>query len=455
VEKIKFVSDRAIFWIGSIGAIATISLVHTVTIAATAPEIANTARAITVKISEPGSQGSGVILQHQGNVYTVLTAAHVVRDKSLQYTVATPDSQKYALVKDSIRLAKSSIDLAVVKFSAATNYPTAKLGNCNLLSEGMDLYVAGYPVPTKAITDSVFVFRPGTVSANSNKTFANGYSLVYSNDTLPGMSGGAVLNKDGELVAIHGRGDREINTSGDAGVKTGYNLGIPINRFAAIASNLGVNLSQKVAAIPQTTTPKADDYYILAWQKSDEGNYRGALAEFDRAIQLKSNYAAAYNDRGLLKEFKLNDIQGALSDYNRAIQSDAKYAGAYINRANLKEVRLNDYRGALVDYDRGIELNPNLAAAYYNRGELKQRMKDYRSALSDYNRAIQLDSEDAQAYGNRGYLKYEKLGDRSGGIQDMKKAARIFRERKPTSSNVENYKNAMGQLKQWGIADEY
>jgi regulator of sirC expression with transglutaminase-like and TPR domain len=449
------VSTKAIFWAGSIGVTAAIPLVNIMTIAATAPEIANTAKAITVKIAEPGSQGSGVILQHQGNVYTVLTAAHVVKNKSPQYTIATADGHKYPIVKDSIRLAKSSIDLAVVKFSTATNYPTAKLGDCNLLSEGMDLYVAGYPVPTIAITDSVFVFRPGTVSANSNKTFEKGYSLVYSNDTLPGMSGGAVLNKDGELVAIHGRGDREVNASGDTGAKTGYNLGIPINRFAAIASNLGVNITQKIAAIPQNTTPKADDYYILAWQKSDVGNYREALAQFDRAIQLKSNYTAAYNDRGLLKEFKLNDIQGALSDYNRAIQSDAKYAGAYINRANLKEVRLNDYRGALIDYDRGIEFNPNLAAAYYNRGELKQRMKDYRSALGDYNRSIQLDPEDAQAYGNRGYLKYEKLGDRPGGIQDMKKAARILRKRKPTSSNVESYQNALGQLRQWGIADEY
>ena len=447
--------NKPICWAGLVCAATTIPIVQIITIAATAPESANTAKAITVKISEPGSQGSGVILQHQGNIYTVLTAAHVVKNKRLQYTIATSDGQKYPIVNDSIRIAVTNIDLAVVKFRAATNYPITKLGNCNTLSEGMDLYVSGYPVPTKTITDSVFLFRPGTVSANSNKTFEKGYSLVYSNDTLPGMSGGAVLNKDGELVAIHGRGDREINTSGDAGAKTGFNLGIPINRFATIASNLGVNLTQKVAAIPQNTAPKADDYYILAWQKSDAGNYQGALADFDRATHLKPSYVAAYNDRALLKEYRLKDIQGALTDFNRAIQLDPKYANAYINRANLKEIRLNDYRGALIDYDRGIKLNPNLAAAYYNRGELKQRMKDYRSALADYNRAIQLDPDDAQAYGNRGYLKYEKLNDRAGGIEDMKKAARLLRAEKPTATNVEKYKDAIGQLKQWGIFDEY
>jgi hypothetical protein len=38
------------------------------------------------------------------------------------------------------------------------------------------------------------------------------------------MSGGVVLNSDGELVAIHGRGDRD-----NKDVKTGFNLGIPID----------------------------------------------------------------------------------------------------------------------------------------------------------------------------------------------------------------------------------
>lgn len=65
------------------------------------------------------------------------------------------------------------------------------------------------------------------------------------------MSGGAVLNQNGELVAIHGRGDREKNAQGEFGQKTGFNLGIPVNRFATIASNLGVNLRETVPPIPQ------------------------------------------------------------------------------------------------------------------------------------------------------------------------------------------------------------
>ena len=65
------------------GAAATIPLVQMAATAATAPEINKIAAAITVQITEPNSQGSGVILQRQGDVYTVLTAAHVVKSKNV------------------------------------------------------------------------------------------------------------------------------------------------------------------------------------------------------------------------------------------------------------------------------------------------------------------------------------------------------------------------------------
>ncbi len=55
-------TNQSALWASLIGIGLTVPLVQTVSIAATAPEIAKTAKAITVQISEPGSQGSGVIL---------------------------------------------------------------------------------------------------------------------------------------------------------------------------------------------------------------------------------------------------------------------------------------------------------------------------------------------------------------------------------------------------------
>ncbi|WP_310485539.1 tetratricopeptide repeat-containing serine protease family protein [Chamaesiphon sp. VAR_48_metabat_403] len=372
-------SSRISLWTGLIGVGATVALVQPA-VAKTPVEIAKTARAITVLITEPDSVGSGVMLQRQGDIYTVLTAAHVVKNKGkVVYKITTPDDLKYDIISSSIRSAPGSIDLAVVKFKSTTSYPIAKLGNCNMLESGMDLFVAGFPGTSKAITELVFVFREGKVSANSNKTFENGYSLIYSNDTLPGMSGGAVLNSDGELVAIHGRGDRDTS-----GAKNGFNLGIPVNRFATVASNMGVELVAKVAPIPQNTTLNADDYFALAVQKYRKRDIQGALADYNQAIAINPKYASAYNNRGDLKRYKLNDVQGALIDYNQAIALNPKYASAYNNRGDLKYEDLNDVQGAMTDYNQAIALNPKEALFYYRRGILKyHKLKDVRGAFSD------------------------------------------------------------------------
>ena len=343
-------SSKIFLWSGIIGVGASIALVQpNIAAAKSAVEIADTAKAITVMITKSNGVGSGVILQQQGDIYTVLTAAHVVKDK-VSYKITTSDDRSYAVISNSIRAASGNIDLAVVKFKSTTKYPTAKLGNCNILKSGMDLYVGGFPGTSIAITAPEFMFREGKVSANSNKTFEKGYSLVYSNDTLPGMSGGAVLNSDGELVAIHGRGDRD-----ESGAKNGFNLGIPINRFATVVSNMGVQLDGQVAAIPQNVAPKADDYIASAAQKYEKGEYQGSLADLDRAIQLNPNFANAYKSRGTLKE-RLQDTQGALADYNRAIQLDPSYAIAYAWRDIIKYTRLNDRAGAIADMQQAARL---------------------------------------------------------------------------------------------------
>jgi tetratricopeptide (TPR) repeat protein len=502
-------SSRISQWIGLIGVAATIPLVQTVAVAKSQADVAETARTITVLITSPSGQGSGVILKQEGDIYTVLTAAHVVK-KKVSYKITTPDERQYEVISSSIVSAPGDIDLAVVKFKATTKYPTAKLGNCNILTRGMDLYVAGFPGTDRAITSTILIVREGKISANSNKTFDKGYSLIYSNDTLNGMSGGAVLNSNGELVAIHGVGDRD-----EDGRKNGFNLGIPIERFGTVASRMGVELNGQVAVIITDTAPKADDYFASAKQKTIKGDNRGAVADLNRAIQLDPNYAQAYIFRGVLKAARLNDTQGALADLNRAIEINPSYLLAYLSRGLLKYEKLNDIQGALADFDRSIQLDLNNALAYSNRGALKyeklndpqgaladinravqldpQNSGDYnirgqikggfndnQGALADYNQAIKLDPNYALAYGNRGklkvlklndtqgafadfnhaiklnpnytiayiargYLKHQKLGDRAGGIKDIKQAAKIFQQQR----NIQGYQLMIGVLKEW------
>jgi S1-C subfamily serine protease len=328
----------------------SVVLVQPAVLAKSATEVNNIAQAIAVKIATTNGNGSGILLQKQGDVYTILTAAHVMKNARASYTITTPDGRTYQPITNSIRRYQGDVDLAVLKFRSSVTYKLAELGDSNTLKGGMEIYVAGFPLPTAVITESIFFFREGKVTANSKRSFKNGYSLVYSNDTLPGMSGGPVLNTDGKVVGVHGKGDREINSStgNPDGPKTGFNTAVPIARFADIAQSLGITPGTTLAKTIQSTTLTADDYLLSAKQKYEKNDVRSTLADLNKAISLNPKFTYAYNYRGLVKAIKLNDFQGALADLNKAISLDPKSADAYISRGTVK-VGLNDRQGAISD----------------------------------------------------------------------------------------------------------
>jgi tetratricopeptide (TPR) repeat protein/S1-C subfamily serine protease len=390
-----------------VGAIAIVPSFQTTAAAKTSVEIGEIAQAISVKIQTEDSIGTGVIVHKQGNVYTVLTSAHVVKFTNGKYRISTADDREYAPKLNSIRHSSEDLDLALLQFESGKNYPIAKLGDSSKLKIGMNSYVGGFPAPTAVITESVFTFRRGEISASSSKSFDKGYSLLYSNDTLPGMSGGPILNDAGEVVGIHGRGDRDTAT----GVKTNFNAGIPILQASSLIQTIGIDVNIKTAVVPKNAAPKADDFFITAYQKYQQRNYNGALKDYDRAIAINPKYAEAWNNRGHLKAVEMKNPQGGLADYNQAIATNPKLDRAYYNRGVLK-AELKDIGGAISDYNSTIAINPSYARAYNNRGILYQDRGNIQGAIADFNTALKLDPSYPEAYYNRAMAK-ESVGDKT------------------------------------------
>jgi len=130
-----------------------------------------------------------------------------------------------------------------------------------------------------------------------------------------------------------------------------------------------------------------------------------ALASYERAIQINSNYAEAHSNRGIaLRELKR--LEEAIVSYDRAIEINPDLAEAYLNRGiALRELKLFDE--ALASYDRAIELDPNLSEAYSNRGNALKDLNRLDEALVSYAKAIDINPNNAEAYSNLGYaLQY-------------------------------------------------
>ena len=138
----------------------------------------------------------------------------------------------------------------------------------------------------------------------------------------------------------------------------------------------------------ETSELTAEEWFNSAYEKGESGDYQGAIADYNQAINIKPDYADAYYNRGIAKS-DLGDKQGAIADYNQAIKIKPDYAYAYNNRGSAKD-DLGDYQGAIADYNQAINIKPDFALAYYNRGNAKYNLGDKQGAIADYNQAAQL-----------------------------------------------------------------
>jgi tetratricopeptide (TPR) repeat protein len=454
-----------------------------------ATQVAAIAEQISVRI-DGQSPGSGVLLARQGSTYYVLTAAHVVATPD-EYEIITPDGQKYKVTYSQVKKLPG-VDLAVLQFTSTRNYQLAKLGNSSKIQRGMPAFVAGWPAGGNAITTPTLLFQQGMVSANSQITQADGYGLIYTNNTLPGMSGGPVLNSSGELVGIHGKGETERQQktqNAEVVVKVGYNLGVPINTFLRLAPKAGINLpaitTASAAAGPAPTAPnrRVDDFIAEGTGKILKEDFPGAIAALTQAIALEPNAADAYRlrtvahlssigwsfvamksprnreviaaaladiDRAIQLDPKSSDSwalrasilgvvdpQRAFADIEEAIRLDPKNALPYIIRANANANGKN-WQATIADATQAIQMAPNspyIGMAYNSRGFALFNLKDNSAAVQDFTEAIRRNPTSAPLYINRGYVR-ASLGDLQGGLNDMQKGADLAIEQKQTEMHA-------------------
>ncbi len=146
------------------------------------------------------------------------------------------------------------------------------------------------------------------------------------------------------------------------------------------------------------------------------------IEKTDVETALESEDAESYHRRARVRTAK-GDLEGALADYDRAIELDPGLVRSWSNRALVK-FRQRAYREALVDADRAVALDPGYAVAWSTRGCVKLELGDLDGAVSDLDRAIALDPQFGTAWGNRGYAR-SLLGDREGAIEDLSRAIEL------------------------------
>ncbi len=146
-----------------------------------------------------------------------------------------------------------------------------------------------------------------------------------------------------------------------------------------------------------------------------EGNYELAMADYNRALQVKPTDTEALSNRGNIY-FATGRYDLALADMNKALEIDPGLpvtlnarGAVYFNQAR--------YDAALADMDKAIGLKPDFPEAYMNRGNVYSVKKEFASAIRDYDRCLGFDPNQSNVLYWRGLAK-SNTGDIGGALND-------------------------------------
>ncbi len=438
------------------------------------------ARLVTVRIEygqgNSSGNGSGVIVASDGNSYSVLTAAHVVK-KIQDLRVITHDQRTYTISPSDIKRSEGT-DLAVVKFTSTQRYDVATLGNYSV-SDGAVVFPGGWPAPWKIGSQQwQWQLNPGFIRSKEEGEFITqdkrsfskidgDYDLIYSSNTYGGMSGGPVFDSAGRVIGIHGKAE------GIGKNILGNSLGISIRTFLGIAERLNVpkhslqpiaieapgNLdnSKLASVVFRVTNPNdskdANRWIELGNQLYRLGLYADAAKAFDRAISLKPDLLDGYYGKGLALASN-NDNGLAIKALDRAIELvplDKKSKFYYLWKyRSIALISLKRYPEALDSISQAINLEPSDMLLLNEKALLLVSLGKYSKALELCNEIINREKK-SWAYNSRSIIR-KGLGDNKGAIDDLKLAINIDPQSFKAYNNLGIIQSDLGNKKE-AIAD--
>jgi tetratricopeptide (TPR) repeat protein len=409
------------------------------------------AQQITVRIEDKnGGNGSGVIVAREGDTYYVATAAHVVQGKEgekIAIAVTTPTQERIALTQGEINVVNKDVDVAVVKFKSQQNYRIATIGKYEFRNPDW-VFVSGFPgkdpsqqrhLSIGKVQDRLKTEFLAKERGSESGSLSRGNNLIYTNLSRPGMSGGAVLDRQGRLVGINTGAENEYLLSTGEQINFGFALGIPISTAIGVASKGQIPTAQlqlAYAPIPESSPSESEeirriqlstlskpnqastakdwlDYANLLWRglKNPE-----AVVAFERAIQLlegnldiperKEQLKIAYYGQGLAwrnngQGAKEKNNQAAISAFQKATKVDPAFyqSWRYLGSSLLN---LERYPEALIAYQRAIEIKKDDFVLYQEQGDVFLNLDRYPEAVSAYTQAFTLQPNHPWVGNNRG-----------------------------------------------------
>ncbi|UCH13376.1 MAG: tetratricopeptide repeat protein [Bacteroidales bacterium] len=198
------------------------------------------------------------------------------------------------------------------------------------------------------------------------------------------------------------------------------------------------------------------------------GNFKGAAADWENAIDIERKIPGYYIERGRAY-YEAGKFRNSIDDFTRVLRQDPALFTLYIERANAY-ARLKEFTPAIRDvvtylkyfendqdaialcgnlhytnenyiealkyFNRNLKLDNTKAVHYKDRGKTYLKTGIYKFAINDLSMALDLSPYDGETYLYKGIARFES-GDKEGACSDWSKA-RKYGEMKAVEYLLEN-----------------
>jgi tetratricopeptide (TPR) repeat protein len=162
-----------------------------------------------------------------------------------------------------------------------------------------------------------------------------------------------------------------------------------------------------------------------------------AIAHYRKAVQINPDFAQAHNNLGTALLLK-GQVDEAIAHYQKTLEINPNYAEARYSLGNafLAEGR---YSESIANYEAAVRIRPNYFEAHYNLGRVLATIGNDRQALKEFNEAVRINGDSAEVHCTLGAL-LGRMGHREEAVAHLAEALRL----KP------DYENAKQQLRELG-----
>jgi tetratricopeptide (TPR) repeat protein len=153
-----------------------------------------------------------------------------------------------------------------------------------------------------------------------------------------------------------------------------------------------------------------------------KGSVDEAIAQFQKALEIQPNYADAHYNLGIALRQK-GGLDEAITHYQQALQIKPDYAEAH-NSLGDALFQKGSVDEAIVQFQKVLEIQPNYVDAHYNLGVALAQKGRLDEAIAQYQKAVQIKPDYAEAHNNLGYALLQK-GRMGEAITQYQKALEI------------------------------